>query len=195
VDGRVSPRHPRAVGACLPGGHPAPGHGRAKGGAEELIPLTVPEVRRLLLTLTEPPPNASASAWPGRPFAAGTKRSPGAAMRRAAPANSPTRQGRSRSRSSARPPVMTDARWARIAPLLPPQKPSPTRVLRTTIAPRSPACSGWRAPELPSAICRRTSVPGKRCTTAITAGARPASGRRSSRRSPRTRRPIPPNCR
>ena len=29
--------------------------GRAKGGAADLIPLTVPEVRRLLLTLTEPP--------------------------------------------------------------------------------------------------------------------------------------------
>src|SRR5918911_1888173 len=43
-------------GPCVPGGHSTGCHDRSKRGrtADELIPLTVPEVRRLLHLLTEP---------------------------------------------------------------------------------------------------------------------------------------------
>jgi hypothetical protein len=59
VAGLVSPHHPGAAGACVPGRHPRPGHqppagkgghGSVNGGLS-LLPLTVPEVRRLLVAL------------------------------------------------------------------------------------------------------------------------------------------------
>jgi len=57
----VSPHHPGALGSRLPGSDPDPRQccrpgGQQKGGpAADLIPLTVPEARRLLLALGEPP--------------------------------------------------------------------------------------------------------------------------------------------
>ena len=93
VDGLVSPRHPRPAGPCLPGSHPAPRQRRAKRGRCRPDPAH---------RAGSPPPAAdahratrtpSASASPGPPFGAGTRRSPGAATPRAGRASSPTRTG------------------------------------------------------------------------------------------------------
>jgi DDE superfamily endonuclease len=71
--GLVPAHHPGLVGPCLPGRHPHPGHHRRprKGGCGGLtsqlglLPLTVPEVRRLLVALvwTTPIPPGFVLAW------------------------------------------------------------------------------------------------------------------------------------
>ena len=70
--GLVSAHHPGLVGPCLPGRHPRQGHRRPrKGGCGGLtsqlglLPLTVPEVRRLLVALvwTSPIPPGFVLAW------------------------------------------------------------------------------------------------------------------------------------
>ncbi len=83
----------------------------------------MPEVRRLLLALAEPPERLTAClAWSAfrRRHQAGAKRGHTA------------RRGRQRPAATLSPPiqalpggdlVLTDERWARIAPLLPPQRP------------------------------------------------------------------------
>jgi hypothetical protein len=73
VAGLVPPHHPGAAGAGVPGRHPRPGrrlqagkggHGGLNGGLG-LLPLTVPEVRRLLVALvwTRPVGPGLVLAW------------------------------------------------------------------------------------------------------------------------------------
>ncbi len=104
---------------------PSRPRGRAgKGGADTLIPLTVPEVRRLLLALTEPPERFDARLhWSifRRQHQAVAKRCHAArrAQRQPSGAGIPTIQVLSACTVG-----LTDEQWGRIAPLLPPQKPA-----------------------------------------------------------------------
>jgi hypothetical protein len=71
--GLVPAHHPGVVGPCLPGRHPHQGHQRqprkgGRGGLTRglgLLPLTVPEVRRLLVALvwTSPVQPGFVLAW------------------------------------------------------------------------------------------------------------------------------------
>jgi Putative transposase of IS4/5 family (DUF4096) len=94
-----------------------------KRGAEHLLPLTVPEVRRLLLAVTEPPERCSFHlTW------SSFRRRHQAIAKQCHTA----RRARSRSTSPSIPSVqvhgagdfsLSDERWARIAHVLPPEKP------------------------------------------------------------------------
>lgn len=86
-----------------------------------MIPLTLPEVRRLLLMLTEPPEHAGFRlAWSTfrRRHQAVARRCHTArrAYQHPTPHGAPTVQI-----LGPAVPELTDARWARVAPLLPPQ--------------------------------------------------------------------------
>lgn len=127
MDGVVPPYHARLAGACLPDGDPALGQPARKRGTNDCLPLTVPEVRRLLLALVDPPDRFGFHvAW-------STFRRRHQAM---------AKRGHVARRAQKQPPgdgrpsiqvlpggdfVLTDERWARIAPLLPPQKPATGR--------------------------------------------------------------------
>src|SRR5215211_3858867 len=69
MDRLVPPRHPGPARARPPPSGPAPSRRRRapKGGPTDLLPLTLPEVRRLLLAPDEPPEWFGAG-WP-RPAA------------------------------------------------------------------------------------------------------------------------------
>src|SRR5579859_7546282 len=120
----VSPHHARPLSACLSRGDPPhcqSRRGQKRGARTGLIPLSVPEVRRLLLTLDEPPERVpSRLAWSTfrRKHQAVAQRCHAArrAQRQPIAITSPTMQVLST-------PVLalTDERWTRIALLLPPQ--------------------------------------------------------------------------
>jgi hypothetical protein len=106
----------------------------SKGGtdAADLIPLTVPEVRCLLLALADPPGHAALRlAWSvfRRRHQACAKRCHTA--RRARQPRLTPASGNSGGALihllPARPFALNDAQWARIVPLLPPQKPHTSR--------------------------------------------------------------------
>ena len=61
-DGLVPAHHPLSAGACLPGGDARGAPTGEKGGTSRLIPVTVPEVRRLLAVLLLSPDPATAPA-------------------------------------------------------------------------------------------------------------------------------------
>jgi hypothetical protein len=88
----VPPHHPGAAGLCVPGYHPRPGqrpqahkggHGGLTGGLG-LLPLTVPEVRRLLVALVWALRSSRASCWPGHDGADAIRPAPGAHITTAA---------------------------------------------------------------------------------------------------------------
>ena len=131
VGGLAPPCHPLPAGPRLPGRHApgrAAGRTRGKGGADPgLIPLTVPEVRRLVLAMGE--------AAEQRPFRLGWSRWRRAHQAVAARCHAARRALRRATPPPARaapPPAaaeagLTDAEWHRVAPLLPPQKPTTGR--------------------------------------------------------------------
>jgi transposase len=106
-----------------------------------LIPLTIPEVRRLLRLLTKPPERRGFllhwSRW-RRAHQAGARRGHIAARARAHPVVSDQPATVSRPAPVApRPPVeLTDAAWARVQPLFPPRTPlgRPPRDTRIVLA-------------------------------------------------------------
>ena len=105
-----------------------PGAGRQKGGPappSELIPLTTPEVRRLLLALGEPDERlAFRLAWSRwrRRHQAVAKR--GHTARRARrPAVLPVPQPAAPPEQARGSPELTEEQWRRVLPLLPPQRP------------------------------------------------------------------------
>ena len=105
-----------------------PGGRAAKGGADaELIPLPVPEVRRLLRLLTEPPERHGFllrwSQW-RRAHEAVARRGHVAARARARPVASSPPSSSSPGPDDRPPPAeLTNAQWARVRPLLPPRAP------------------------------------------------------------------------
>jgi transposase len=120
----VAPRHSGPVGSGLPGGDPTTGeHGPKKGSPAHLIPLTAREVRRLLLALTEPRDRfrfrLAWSAFRRRHQAtAGLCHAARRARASPIPAGQPTVQT-----LPVAPLALTDECWARVSPLVPPQKP------------------------------------------------------------------------
>lgn len=119
----VAAHHAGAAGPRLPGGDAARGQRGAKRGADALLPLTVPEVRRRLVAVTEPPERfACRLAWSvfRRRHQATAKACH--AARRARPVATRSSAPRVQALPAADL-ALTDEHWARIAPLLPPQKP------------------------------------------------------------------------
>src|SRR6185295_18471465 len=123
----ASLRDPVPAGACRPG-RPAPGRqparGRGKGGENlGLIPITVPEVRRLFLALTGNSEQRRFrlewSLWrrahqavAARCHALRRARGPDRPLVTLAPVPSTSGPGE-----------LTDVEWERVRPLLPPQRP------------------------------------------------------------------------
>ena len=88
-DGLVPAHHVGDAGADVSGGDPASGDGTGRKGGhygpdEELIPLTVPEVRRLLTRLVWTELKCLNSSCPGRGGDGATKPGPGNATTNAA---------------------------------------------------------------------------------------------------------------
>jgi Putative transposase of IS4/5 family (DUF4096) len=106
-----------------------------------LVPLTIPEVRRLLRLLTQPPERRSFllswSRW-RRAHQAVARRGHIAARARARPLQSASTPSFPAPEPVARPipSAPTDAAWARVQPLLPPRAPTgrPPRDARTILA-------------------------------------------------------------
>jgi Putative transposase of IS4/5 family (DUF4096) len=133
MGGLAPPRDPLPVGARRPGRRApsrAAGRSRGNGGAASgSIPLTVPEVRRLVLAMGE--------AAERRPFRLGWSRWRRAHQAAAARCHAARRlvRGETRAGGRAASPLvsasanagLTDVEWRLVEPLLPPQRPAAGR--------------------------------------------------------------------